>query len=364
MKSATNLDPSLTDTHDHYSSLDTIDYQNKQVNFTVQANLNSYVIRGLNPATNYSVQMESVNAIGKSELSLPLFGSTDEESPSEPPKNIKVTVLNSTSVLVTFSSPDLQHRNGVLKGFYVGWKIKNSTSHYTYKTLQIDKANDDHHLIQQLTSSPVGLSSLSSLNLNKNFNQHQLILNHLKPYSSYGLIIQAYNSIGAGPRSDEIRFKTDQSTPSAAPTITKCASPNSRTLQLSWTKLSTEKLNGELKGYKINYYTLDEQIRPEENQIIVDGNQNLISNIFQPQHTSTVDNEINVNQKYDQLINLSSMMIDRLPVRRTEHIPADQNETQLSNLNKFTNYTISIQAFTSAGDGPLSKWIDRFRSIS
>ena len=105
---------------------------------------------------------------------------------------------------------------------------------------------------------------------------------------------------------------------------------------------------------KIHYYTFDEQQKPaiaDDQQIIVDGNQHLINSIFQ------TDNEIHQsNHKYnDQLINLS--MIDRLPVRRTEHIPADQNETQLSNLNKFTNYTISIQAFTSAGDGPLSEFI-------
>ena len=238
------------------------------------------------------------------------------------------------------------------------------------KTLQIDKSstspsplNDDHNNLNALISSSSAstlnnLNSINSLNLIKN--QYQIILNRLKPYTDYTLIIQAYNGIGAGPRSDEIRFKTDQSTPSAAPSITKCTSPNSRTLQLTWTKLNADKLNGELAGYKIHYYTFDEQQQQqtksitEENSIIVDGNQNLINNIFNQQSSDL--NEINQqHHKYDQLINLS--MIDRLPVRRTEHIPADQNETQLSNLNKFTNYTISVNAFTKAGDGPLSEFI-------
>ena len=142
-KSAPNLDATLTDTHNHFSSLDAIDYQqqnsninnnnNKLINFTVLANLNSYVIRGLNPATNYSIQAQSINVIGKSELSIPLYASTDEESPSEAPRNTQITVLNATSVLVTWLPPGLNHCNGVLKGFYVGYKIRNSTSHYTYK---------------------------------------------------------------------------------------------------------------------------------------------------------------------------------------------------------------------------------------
>lgn len=351
LSNSPSLDPSLTGTHNHFSSLDSIDNQNnKLVNFTVLANLNSYVIRGLSPATNYSIRMQSINAIGESDLSIPLYASTEEESPSEPPKNIQITVLNATSVLVSWSPPDKQNLNGQLKGFYVGYKIKNSTSHYTYKTLQIDKSSNNEQL--NLLTANYGVNSDSFSSLSKSFNQHQLILNHLKPYTDYSLIIQAYNSIGASPRSDEIRFKTDQSAPSAAPSITKCTSPNSRTLQLSWSKVATDKLNGILCGYKVHYYTFDDQIttpvKPmaEGNQIIVDGNQNLINNIFQ---NSPTDNEINQNHKYDQLIDLS--MIDRLPVRRTEHIPADQNETQLSNLNKFTNYTISIQAFTSAGDG-------------
>ena len=352
-RSAASLDPSATGTHNHFSTLNG-DYPPMTTNFTVLANLNSYVIRGLSPATNYSIRMQSINVIGESELSLPLFAATEEESPSEPPKNVQITVLNATAVLVTWSPPDARHCNGVLKGFYIGYKIKNSTIHYTYKTLQIDKSNADEHTLSSLIGSSVGTNG--ALSLSKSFNQHQLVLSRLKPYTEYGLILQAFNGVGAGPRSDETKFKTNQSAPSAAPSITKCTSPNSQTLALTWSKITADKLNGELAGYKIHYYTFDEPppkspIIADENQIIVDGNQNLIGHLFQ------TDNEINQNHaKYaDQLINLS--MMDRLPVRRTEHIPADQNETQLSNLNKFTNYTISIQAFTAAGDGPLSEFI-------
>lgn len=357
MKSA-SLDPSLTSTHNHFNSLDTIDYQNnnvnnKMINFTVLANSNSYVIRGLNPATNYSIQMQSVNIIGKSDLSLPIYATTEEEAPSSTVKNVQINVLNATSIIVTWNPPDANHLNGILKGFYIGTKQKNSTSHFTYKTLQIDKHQQQQSLDEQQTL-PNPLSSI----INKN--QYQLVLNRLKPYTEYVLVVQAYNQIGAGPRSDEVKFKTDQSTPIAAPTITKCTSPNSRTLHLAWTKLSTDKLNGELAGYKIHYYTFDEQQQTtkqatEENQLVVDGNQNLATNVFQ---TASDTNEIQ-NQKYDQLINLSLIN----PIRRTEHIPNDQNETQISNLNKFTNYTISIQAFTSAGDGPLSKFFNLEMSI-
>lgn len=249
-RSAVSLDPSATGTHNHFTAL-AGEQPDKVLNFSVLANLNSYVVRGLNPATNYSIRMQSINAIGESDQSLPLFAATEEESPSEPPKNVQITVLNATAVLVTWSPPDARHCNGVLKGFYIGYKTKNSTSHYTYKTLQIDKSNADDHTLNSLISSGTS-NSLNALSLSKgSFNQHQLVLNRLKPYTDYSLILQAFNGVGAGPRSDETKFKTDQSAPSAAPSITKCTSPNSQTLQLSWSKIPADKLNGELAGYKV-----------------------------------------------------------------------------------------------------------------
>lgn len=39
---------------------------------------------------------------------------------------------------------------------------------------------------------------------------HYVILNALKPFTEYTILVQAYNSMGAGPRSDEVTIQTDE----------------------------------------------------------------------------------------------------------------------------------------------------------
>lgn len=77
--------------------------------------------------------------------------------------------------------PDLW--NGQILGYYVGYKLHESSEPPTFETLE---ASDN---------------SLETLNLN---------LTGLKKFTRYSIIVQAYNHVGTSPRSDELVVLTSE----------------------------------------------------------------------------------------------------------------------------------------------------------
>ncbi|XP_052423952.1 Down syndrome cell adhesion molecule a isoform X1 [Carassius gibelio] len=132
-----------------------------------------------------------------------------------------------------------------------------------------------------------------------------LSLNNLKKFTEYEVVVQASNSAGPGPASSEVRATTMEDVPSRAPekVVATAASPES--ISLSWQTLSREALNGVLQGFRIIYWAN-----------LPDGELGEIRNV--------------TTQK-DQL--------------------------ELEGLEKYTNYSIQVLAFTRAGDGVRSDQI-------
>lgn len=94
---------------------------------------------------------------------------TEEESPGAPPINIKVRAISSRSIAVTWDPPKGEQQNGLIRGYYIGYKMFGSSSQYVYKTLQI-----------------------------RDGNREEVILNGLKQFTQYSIVVQAFNSKGAG----------------------------------------------------------------------------------------------------------------------------------------------------------------------
>jgi len=106
--------------------------------------------------------------------------------------------------------------------------------------------------------------------------------------------------VGAGPRSDEITARTGESIPSSAPFSVSCTSFSSQSLTISWDNLPLENINGVLKGYRVHY-------RPTNNKDVIKN-----------------------------------------------EVTASQNKLTLYGLQKNTNYSIAVNAFTQVGDGAAS----------
>lgn len=130
----------------------------------------STLIKDLEPGTVYELNILAENEVGSGVSSDSVTFTTGEEEPSAPPTDILVEAKGTQTVKVSWRSPPKHELNGVLKGYYVGFKLKGSEHSFSYKTIE-PKQND----------------------LNEYF------LTSLLKNSEYKIIVKAYNSAGTGP---------------------------------------------------------------------------------------------------------------------------------------------------------------------
>eukprot|EP00090_Calanus_glacialis_P038689 TRINITY_DN6743_c0_g1_i1.p1 TRINITY_DN6743_c0_g1~~TRINITY_DN6743_c0_g1_i1.p1 ORF type:complete len:1180 (-),score=156.79 TRINITY_DN6743_c0_g1_i1:583-4122(-) len=131
-------------------------------------------------------------------------------------------------------------------------------------------------------------------------------LRRLKKYSKYEIVVQAVNSHGEGPLSDIMVGQTKEAAPDASPEQVECKPLSSTGLHLKWRAPPHDTWNGQIKGYRV---------------------------LFVP------------FPKYN-----------RMPARmNTARLSAViGTTTTLTGLIPFTNYSVQILAYTSAGDGDFS----------
>ncbi|XP_066226259.1 cell adhesion molecule DSCAM [Saccopteryx leptura] len=130
-------------------------------------------------------------------------------------------------------------------------------------------------------------------------------LDNLNKFTQYGLVVQACNRAGTGPSSQEIITTTLEDVPSYPPENVQAIATSPESISISWSTLSKEALNGILQGFRVIYWAN-----------LMDGELGEIKNI-----TTT------------------------------------QPSLELDGLEKYTNYSIQVLAFTRAGDGVRSEQI-------
>uniref|UniRef100_A0A8C4S2V6 Cell adhesion molecule DSCAM n=1 Tax=Erpetoichthys calabaricus TaxID=27687 RepID=A0A8C4S2V6_ERPCA len=130
-------------------------------------------------------------------------------------------------------------------------------------------------------------------------------LDNLKKFTQYGVVVQAYNRAGPGPSSQQIIATTLEDVPSRPPENVVASATSSETISLSWSVPPKEALNGILQGYRVIYWAN-----------LPDGELGEIKNVT-----------------------------------------TSQPSLELDGLEKYTNYSIQVLAFTRAGDGVRSEQI-------
>ncbi|KAI4460599.1 basigin related [Holotrichia oblita] len=133
--------------------------------------------------------------------------------------------------------------------------------------------------------------------------EHHLLISDLKTYTQYAVVIQAYNRISSGPLSEAFKAYTAEGVPEQPPHDTICTTLTAQTIRVSWMSPTLDSTNGVIKGYKVIYGPSDTWF--DEN---------------------TKDAKI-----------------------------TPSSETILHGLKKYTNYSMQVLAFTSAGDGVRSQ---------
>lgn len=124
--------------------------------------------------------MFAENALGRSDpTSASLVFQTAEEVPGGPPTDVIIETTSSTSLKIKWKAPLKVVQFGKIKGYYIGYKIADSDDPFQYKNVDVVSDSDPN----KFESSYV---------------------TNLKRKTTYIIILQAYNSVGAGPRTDEV----------------------------------------------------------------------------------------------------------------------------------------------------------------
>ncbi|XP_078538396.1 cell adhesion molecule DSCAML1 isoform X3 [Lissotriton helveticus] len=126
-------------------------------------------------------------------------------------------------------------------------------------------------------------------------------LDNLKKFAQYGVVVQAFNRAGTGPSSSEINATTLEDVPSQPPENVRALSITSDVAVISWSEPPRSTLNGVLKGYRVIYWSLYSDGVAEWGEM--------------------------------------------------QNITTTRERAEMRALEKFTNYSVQVLAYTQAGDG-------------
>uniref|UniRef100_A0A6B2E762 Putative down syndrome cell adhesion molecule 2 isoform r n=1 Tax=Phlebotomus kandelakii TaxID=1109342 RepID=A0A6B2E762_9DIPT len=182
------------------------------------------LIENLKPATRYAFRVIAEGNAGRSSPSQELVIKTEPQRPAGPPLNLSARPLSSTEILVTWTPPLPELRNGEIQGYNIGYKSSLSSS-VAYNFTSVSGDGED--------------------------GTGELLLNNLSKYNRYTIVVQAFNQVGPGPLSEPTSAQTLEDVPSMPPEDVRCAALTSQSLQISWQPPPAHHTNGLLQGYKL-----------------------------------------------------------------------------------------------------------------
>ncbi|XP_049575506.1 receptor-type tyrosine-protein phosphatase delta isoform X5 [Syngnathus scovelli] len=325
-----------------------------------------YSVGGLSPYSHYDFRVAAVNTIGQGPSSEVVEARTAEQAPSSPPRQVRGRMLSTTTAIIHWDEPE--EPNGQVVGYRVYYTSDNMLPVNQWEKQMVRSANfitiqsltpNKTYYIRVLAFTSVGDGPLSqdlqiiaktgvpsqpsefkgeaksetSILLSwiappqggpdNQITGYELVyrraddteekkvsfeptssylLRNLKPFSAYTFQLAARSKHGIGAYTNEISIDTPQTLPSAPPQDITCTSPTSTSILVSWAPPPAEFQNGVITGYAVQYSTTG--------------------------------------------VNKTSKRIDGIPKEGSPYL--------LDNLEKWTEYGITVRAQTEAGDGPES----------
>ncbi|XP_062396407.1 neural cell adhesion molecule L1.2 isoform X2 [Sardina pilchardus] len=191
-----------------------------------------YVVEGVGDFIAFDIKVQAVNEIGPAPDPAPTIGYSGEDVPLEPPMNVAVEVINSTTVKVTWAAINKDTVRGHLLGYKIHLQKHGQTRHH-----REEPARRGRELPREVV-------------LSTGPNEQKKTLRDLQPYSHYECSASVFNSKGEGPVSEPITFSTPEGVPSP-PVSLELDSPSETEMTLHW--LPPAQPNGVLKGYLLQY---------------------------------------------------------------------------------------------------------------
>eukprot|EP00111_Clytia_hemisphaerica_P021271 TCONS_00062616-protein len=182
-----------------------------------------YKMDGLPLFTKFEVQIAASNEIGIGPYTDSVFIETLQGKPVAPPTDVKVSIVNSTTVLVSFKSPRQALWNGKLTRIVaLYWPPDVPEDQQTYET------NYD----------------------TSNIHSQQFYLPRLEADKEYVLAVQVKTTGGPSPGSEKVQFKTTEGRPDSVRDLTVLKT-YSDAFSVTWKP--PLKPGGTLQGYKCEY---------------------------------------------------------------------------------------------------------------
>ncbi|CDQ76995.1 unnamed protein product [Oncorhynchus mykiss] len=270
-------------------------WNSAQITKDVSPQLNQATIIDLHPSSTYNIRIFAKNDIGKSDTSNELTITTDEAAPDGPPQEVQLEATSPQSIKVTWKVLCL---HGVKQRDF---PVSICAPH---KHLQNGVIRGYQVGYREYSSGGSFQFNIISMDTTGDSSE-SITLDNLRKFTEYGVVVQAANRAGTGPSSQEVITKTLEDVPSRPPENVLAMAKSPEVISLSWLTLPKEALNGNLQGYRVIYWAN-----------LPDGELGEIRN---------------VTTSYPSL--------------------------ELDGLEKYTNYSIQVLAFTRAGDGVRSEQI-------
>ncbi|XP_078728944.1 protein sidekick-2 [Lampetra fluviatilis] len=225
----------------------------------------SLEIPNLTPFTHYRFRMKQTNIVGSSPASLPSRTMQTLQSPPDlAPANLTVRTASETSLWLRWVPlPELEY-NALPES--VGYRVR-------YTRLGVPPWGPLSTAARPGDAEPWagvlgprgeaesggggggagGGAEPALFTVVADRLEREVTLEGLEEWSEYRLQMQAFNSIGPGPWSPEVRGRTRESVPSAGPVAVTANATTPTRITVSWGPVPEAEQNGLILGYKVLY---------------------------------------------------------------------------------------------------------------
>ncbi|KAI4808112.1 hypothetical protein KUCAC02_000181, partial [Chaenocephalus aceratus] len=330
-----------------------------------------YSVGGLSPYSDYEFRVVAVNNIGRGPPSESIEAKTAEQAPSTAPRQVRGHMLSTTTAVIHWEEPEAP--NGQIMGYRVYYTL-DSTQHVNQWEKQIVRE--------------------------ANFATIQGLI----PNKTYYIRVLAYTSVGDGPLSNDIQIIAKTGVP-AQPTDFRGEAKSETSILLSWIAPGQTGQENQITGYELMYRKRDDK---DEKRISFEPTTTYLLKDLKPFTTYTFrlaarskhgvgayTNEISAETpqtrfyhkptgfgKEVKCFSSSSTSIlvswrppptelqngiitqytiqyaaterDETTVHEISDIPAESSQYLLENLEKWTQYRVTVTAHTDVGAGPES----------
>ncbi|CAL8385298.1 unnamed protein product, partial [Arctogadus glacialis] len=326
-----------------------------------------YSVGGLSPYSDYEFRVVAVNNIGRGPPSEAIEAKTAEQAPSTAPRQVRGRMLSATTAVIHWDEPE--EANGQIMGYRVYYTM-DSNQHVNVWEKQIVRGS--------------------------NF----VTIQGLIPNKTYYIKVLAYTSVGDGPLSPDLQIIAKTGVPSQ-PTDFKGEAKSETSILLSWIAPAQTGQDNQILGYELLYKKRDDK---EEKRISFEPTTSYLLKDLKPFTTYTFQlaarskhgdgaytNEISAETPQTQpsgspqdvrCSSLSSTSIvvvwgpppiedqngiitkytvhywtpdgDDTTTHDSSDIPPENLTYLLANLEKWTEYSVTVTAHTDVGAGPES----------